>query len=460
MNNSLIATLMRLGPSSSEAIGRQLNVSQPTISRMLSVSANQVIRIGGSKNTIYAVPRKIRQLKDAIIPVFKVDELGVVTRFGELISVYPEGFLWEANQENWPAETPKKRYFNSLPYFIHNSSPQGFMGRNFARINCDALGVPEDLNRWSDDDALVAMAILGEDVPGNLILGETSYRRFTEQNHDIIKESELADSYLALAKMALSNGVAGSSAGGEFPKFTAIRENQNYPEGVAHVIVKFSGTGDTAHEQRWADLLRCEAYASEITNTHLNAMSAASAVITHGGRTFMESTRFDRVGMGGRRSMCSLSSLDAELVGSGDMNWEKLAEQLFKLKLIDENTAQTIRRVFYFGKLIGNSDMHNGNLSFGLSESGKLVLSPIYDMLPMRYAPQRGVELPELIQDSLYKPMPGYEDDYVLALKAALAFWVRVSLDSDVSSDFRDIAEKWVVQLENLGIYKGNKVRF
>ena len=56
-----------------------------------------------------------------------------------------------------------------------------------------------------------------------------------------------------------------------------------------------------------------------------------------------------------------------------------------------------ILRVWLFGQLIGNTDMHDGNLSFVPFRQGEghvLQLAPIYAMLPMTYAPVRGVELP------------------------------------------------------------------
>jgi hypothetical protein len=42
-----------------------------------------------------------------------------------------------------------------------------------------------------------------------------------------------------------------------------------------------------------------------------------------------------------------------------------------------------------FGRLIGNSDMHQGNLGFHLADQGPLPLAPVYDMLPMSLAPSR-----------------------------------------------------------------------
>ena len=42
-----------------------------------------------------------------------------------------------------------------------------------------------------------------------------------------------------------------------------------------------------------------------------------------------------------------------------------------------------------FGRLIGNTDMHQGNIGFHLADRGPLPLSPAYDMLPMSLAPSR-----------------------------------------------------------------------
>lgn len=50
-----------------------------------------------------------------------------------------------------------------------------------------------------------------------------------------------------------------------------------------------------------------------------------------------------------------------------------------------------IQLVWYFGTLIASTDMHEGNPS---SRPG-LVLAPAYDMLPMMYAREQGLELPE-----------------------------------------------------------------
>jgi hypothetical protein len=445
MNRDIVASLIRLGPSTAEAISKHLSVSQPTVSRLVSANSGRVIRAGGSKNTIYGAARRIRQLQESEIPVFSIDEHGKGSLFGSLASIHPEGYLWLGSSGNWPLEEKSKLYFHSLPYFIHDARPQGFMGRNFARINTAVLGVPDNPERWTDDDVVVAMSIMGDDLAGNLIVGEISYRRYMEKQVEIIEEAAIGETYLAMAQRSVSTGIAGSSAAGEFPKFTAVRMRD---DDAQHVIVKFSGSGNSLAERRWSDLLRCEAHAARIMSEHLRVDSAKSMAFSHGGRTFMESVRFDRVGLHGRISMCSLGALDAELVGMGDPAWDKFADKLLALRIIDAGSATAMRKAWYFGKLIGNSDMHAGNLSFRLVAPGKVRLCPVYDMLPMRYAPLRGGEVPEHNVGSLYAPLPGNEKDFAEANAAAMEFWKAISADDEISDAFRKIAGEWVARLK------------
>jgi hypothetical protein len=68
-------------------------------------------------------------------------------------------------------------------------------------------------------------------------------------------------------------------------------------------------------------------------------------------------------------------------------------------------------------------------------------------MLPMRYAPLRGGEVPELDQASLYKPMPGHDAEFNMAKLAATEFWNAVALDESISTGFRGIAKNYMDQL-------------
>jgi hypothetical protein len=87
-----------------------------------------------------------------------------------------------------------------------------------------------------------------------------------------------------------------------------------------------------------------------------------------------------------------------------------------------------------FGRLIANTDMHDGNLSF----KPGLQLAPVYDMLPMGYAPVRGVELPHMdFMPPL--PLPAERDAWLVAARAAEYFWLSASTEARISKGFQAI---------------------
>jgi len=67
---------------------------------------------------------------------------------------------------------------------------------------------------------------------------------------------------------------------------------------------------------------------------------------------------------------------------------------------VDRDAQAAMGRLHVFGRLIGNSDMHQGNLSFRLVDRGPLPLAPAYDMLPMSLAPSRTGVLRELAAEN------------------------------------------------------------
>ena len=69
--------------------------------------------------------------------------------------------------------------FDGLPLFLVDARPQGFLGRGFARRHAE-LELRADPDTWSDDDVVVALARAGEDVVGDLVVGDASARRLYE----------------------------------------------------------------------------------------------------------------------------------------------------------------------------------------------------------------------------------------------------------------------------------------
>lgn len=317
--------------------------------------------------------------------------------------------------------------------------PQGFLGRNFAHLNWQTLEVAENLGDWSDDDVIHVLATLGHDLSGDLILGDRAYQRHLDARRDwesrLIRADQIATTYPAQAQLALAQGLAGSSAAGEFPKFTGMRELSG--EAVA-VIVKFSGADGSAAVQRWADLLVCEHLALETLPAELGIPAARSTILHHAGRTFLEVQRFDRRGAHGRLPLCSLASINGALLGKAGLSWAGVAEALQGKGWLAAEAVTQVRRLWWFGKLIANSDMHEGNLSFHPG----LTPAPAYDMLPMLYAPLRGGEVPpQTYLPAL--PLPGEADDWRAAARAAaraaIAYWSRCAGDERISAPFRAI---------------------
>ena len=107
-----------------------------------------------------------------------------------------------------------------------------------------------------------------------------------------------------------------------------------------------------------------------------------------------------------------------------------------------------IARLWHFGQLIGNTDMHDGNLSFTPIERG-LALAPIYDMLPMMHAPQRGIELPELPFETVL-PMPSEQAQWQSAARAAVAFWRAAEGDERISPQFRGVCRATALRIARI----------
>ncbi len=84
--------------------------------------------------------------------------------------------------------------------------------------------------------------------------------------------------------------------------------------------------------------------------------------------------------------------------------------------------------------------MHDGNLAFRPG----LTLAPVYDMLPMLYAPVRGVELPQRTLAAAL-PTPAEMDAWLDADHAAIWFWTSAAADARISHSFRQTC------LENAG---------
>lgn len=422
-NLVLDALRSRGGVATSVELQTQLGISQPTVSRALAplMQAGDVRALGAGRSRRYLLPRTIEDVGREI-PLMRVDAQGVVTSFGRMLPL-PGGRFWvdEADGASQPHD--------GLPWFLNDMRPQGFMGRTFALAHPE-LQLPVDVRHWSDDDALKALALFGDDLPGNLIVGEPSFQRY----HNLAQRASRVASYQdypGLAEQAMQGTLPGSSAGGEQPKFCTITNGR-------HVLVKFSPAGDSPVNQRTRDLLVCEHLALQ-TLGRAGLPAAVTQIFSAGGRTFLESERFDRTPKG-RIGMVSLEVYDSEYVGKMD-NWAATANRMVESRLLAPQDAAHLRLLEAYGLLIANTDRHYGNISLLLHDDDWR-LSPTYDMLPMLYAPVNGELVEREYTDRPLYPTAATLAEWPRAKALAAEFWLSVASEPMISSGFRSTAKK------------------
>lgn len=96
----------------------------------------------------------------------------------------------------------------------------------------------------------------------------------------------------------------------------------------------------------------------------------------------------------GRHGVFSLTAVEVEFVGDAPAPWPSLATWLADAGHIYRASAQGAALLYAFGILIGNTDMHNGNLSFTSEHGRPCTLAPACDMLPIGFAPRASGALP------------------------------------------------------------------
>lgn len=437
METLLLKELRRRQVASAADLQTALGISQPSLSRLIGKNAEQVATIGKARAARYALRRNLRGMGTEF-PIFRVTESGQLAELG--VANCLEGGRWYAYDPLVGAD----RLFDGIPYFLSDSQPQGFMGRAFPKQHPE-LRLPERISDWNDDDVMVAIAHSGKDAIGNLIVGDRSMRAYlSDLAHPVaaIKESECSGSYASLAEAALQGDPAGSSAGGEQPKFAAT-----LTDGFRnrHVLVKFSPSDNSPSSQRWRDLLIAEHLAGLALSKRGLLKVAPSRLIEADSRIFLEVTRFDRVGEHGRIGVISLGAFDDEHYGRRD-DWFSAADRLERDRRLNVSDVESLRIMSAFGGLIANTDRHFGNISFIIDHSGALSLAPAYDQLPMLYAPSSGQVIDR--EFTIELPQSNALAAWKIALPLAEDFWQRVVEHPLVSQSFKNIAKENSVQLK------------
>jgi hypothetical protein len=436
MNDILLTTLVKTllaerGLLTSAALQSFTGKSQATLSRALKQLSPQVQALGKGRGAHYGLVREIMG-RAAQQPIYLTDENGFSSPWGRLT------FL---ESERLHVQTPDLAITTQgeLPWFLEAMKPQGFLGR----LRGQAIGfIDANSDNWSLEQTLYAILAFEQNTPGALDLGGLEQPTFSRHEVSSLVASR-ATQYDAFASNITNEARPGSSAGGEQPKFLAsftTDENLAY----AHVILKFTPPRGTPFGERWHDLLHTELIALQTLAKH-GFSTAKTRIVQSSQRTYLESVRFDRHGMFGKRHIVPLAPIHKAFVGGSRQNWAASCDKLAELGHLPRQDAQTVHVLLYFGRLIGNTDMHFGNLSLAVNDMARLAnpkfsLAPCYDMLTMAYKPSEFKD--ELGYTALEVPRQplGSDAPWQQALTMAKEFWETLAETEAVSVDLRNVA--------------------
>ncbi len=429
--NNNVAECLESDVLTSKQLQSATGLSQPAVSRQIRLLGERVVRLPNGKNPKYALTRNAFGSDDKI-PLFAVDAYGNNTVAAYIRPLKLRGFFVELCPGGSPLllGADGTGVFDDLPYYVQDLRPQGFLGRQIARdLSERSAEFPTDPLRWNASHIGRYLISNGDDLPGNFQFGQAGLLRIRRPPNAYTR-----DDYPAIADTVLSGELAGSSAGGEQPKFTVYSQEKS-----TYVIVKFSPAGNDPEARRWRDILITEYHATEAL--HADSVPAAEIeLVEKGGRLFLEAERFDRTGQYGRSSMISMQMVDAEFFGDG-ADWPTVMEELAVKKLISPQHLYDSYVLWEFGYLINNTDMHLGNLSLGMVGDVFSIL-PAYDMCSMGFAPTRGV-----VKPFSFSPQSSHSrlnclstsevtQDSVRSM--AIDFWERVANDDRISDEFRE----------------------
>lgn len=369
-----------------------------------------------------------------------------------------------------------------LPWLFWDMCPSGFLGKRFARLEA-GLALNSDPRTWSRDDALLALTEAGDDLPGNLIIGEHSLERWqTSRAREAAWEVEAdrfyrgevneapgfvlrpdgsvvvgprpwdppleIDAWLSSGSSEASN--SNSSLGGERPKLvtrtphggsllkfsppvpppTTQRWNSRRPAFEA--LPGFSFPVGTPQGQRWADLLRVEAHCAQTLHDNSVDSAKAGAVYSLTGRVVLEVVRFDRLGNWGRRGASTLYWYAMARLGDVNVPAPRVVAALVEDGHLPASALPLVERVHAFSAAIANTDAHLGNYGLVFDENGRASLAPFYDILPMALAPSND-ELPDARLRPSRPPVDSVVETWVNDLVR------RVSADDEISTPFREL---------------------
>lgn len=392
--------------------------SQASISLALTRLGSAVIKLGAARSTRYARTH----------PILGLDTRQIIRLAGPHPDEGVFGDLRFLHGDQMHVRGPGKSTWlcqKALPWWLSTLRPQGFLGRQYARLRPD---FPVDPDHWSLPQTLYMAANHFHDPPGAFSIGS-----YTAPPSSIdVALAHRSEAFDKLADASALGLPAGSSAGGEQPKFLCR------VEGSA-VVVKFSPPRGTPFGERWHDLLQLEHLANTLLLEH-GVPSAQTELVSTRKRTYLQSIRFDRIGANGKRHVVAAAPVHEAFVKATRRHWVATAEALVAQKLLTTEHLRSVACIYLFGQAIGNTDMHFGNLSFFVDDVTRPVFvpTPVYDMLPMVWRPGvHGGEL-ELTPIQPQHQPTGFEAQAQQAHAWAIEFWERSAQLSGLGNTMRE----------------------
>ena len=171
----LAGVFRRRSAASTAELAAQAGVSVPTMHRLLQELGDALVTTGKARRTRHALRRPLRG-DLAALPLYRIDELGQADQIAQLALVHPQGSCLDLTGSAWPVpDESRNGWWAGLPYPLYDMRPQGYLGRQLARAEHQALGVAPNPEAWGDDDVVQVLSRAGSDVSGNLILGNPAF---------------------------------------------------------------------------------------------------------------------------------------------------------------------------------------------------------------------------------------------------------------------------------------------
>lgn len=381
-----------------------------------------VHRLGAARSTRYALTQTIQGLP-ARHELLCDGPDGVPQPFGALTYLSGDRVHVRSGAHEWLAQ-------GGLPWFLTPLQPQGFLGRELARLRPD---FPADPERWSLAQLLYFVANHVRDPSGAFgVYGTT----LTVPGAVRINTNSLADACDQLAALSGISLPAGSSAAGEQPKFL-LREADD-----RRWIVKFSPPRGTPFGERWHALLHLEKLALDVLQDH-GVACAETQIVETVTRTYLLSRRFDRSALFGYRHLVAAAAVHDHFVRAPRQHWVGTCRALQGQALLSPVGVDTAAKAFLFGQFIGNTDMHFGNLSFFVEDvtRPRFEVAPIYDMLPMMWRPS--IHSGSLDADPLRQPpaLAGFDVQADAARDWAVDYWQRAAAMGTLGSALQTVCD-------------------